>query len=371
MPNFSPDDAAFMRRALALAARGQGRVEPNPMVGCVVVRGGQIVGEGFHRRFGGAHAEVEALRRAGERARGATAYVTLEPCCHFGKTPPCTRALLDAGVARVVAALQDPNPLVHGRGLAELRRGGAAVQLGLLQDDAAELNAPFLKLQRSGRPWVIAKWAQSLDGKIATRTGHSRWISDAAARAHAHRVRGRVDAILVGVGTVLRDDPLLTCRAARPRRVATRVVLDPLLRTPLSARLVRTVHRAPTWIICGTTASRRKRQALLAAGCALHTAPVSSGRVRLAAVLDLLGRSAMTNVLVEGGGRVLGAFADQRLVDEVQVYLAPRLIGGAAAIGPLHGRGAARVPDALALRDAACRALGGGWFISARLAPRN
>ena len=210
-------DCWHMRRALDLAARGQGAVEPNPMVGCVIAQGAEIIGEGWHRQFGADHAEVEALRMAGDRAAGATLYVTLEPCCHHGKTPPCTRAVLAAGVRRVVVAAGDPFPQVQGGGIAELRAAGLDVELGLLETDSRRLNAPYLKLVESGRPWIIAKWAMTLDGKIAARGGQSRWISNPQSREVVHKLRGRVDAVLVGRGTAVRDDPLLTARPPGPR----------------------------------------------------------------------------------------------------------------------------------------------------------
>jgi diaminohydroxyphosphoribosylaminopyrimidine deaminase/5-amino-6-(5-phosphoribosylamino)uracil reductase len=356
-----------MRRALQLAARGQGRVEPNPMVGCVITTRGKIIGEGYHRRFGGPHAEVEALRRCRGSPRGATIFATLEPCCHCGKTPPCTDALIEARIGRVVAAVRDPSPLVNGRGLRKLRAAGITVATGLLADQAAELNAPYIKLMRQKRPWVILKWAQSLDGKIATQTGDSKWISDEPARAHAHRLRGRVDAILVGVQTVLTDDPKLTARVGRVRRVATRVVLDTDLRTPTTARLVRSAGRVPTWILCGARAPRARARALEAAGCVIRRVPRDGKRLSLPAVLDLLGSHQMTNVLVEGGGRLLGQFVDERLADEFQVYIAPLLIGGRTAVSALDGTGAARVAGALRLpQPAAIRRLGAGWFVHAR-----
>lgn len=355
-----------MRRALALARRGQGRVEPNPMVGCVVVRGGRIIGEGWHRLFGGPHAEVEALRRCGGDTRGATVYVTLEPCCYHGKTPPCTDALLAAGVRRVVAAVTDPNPRVAGRGLRRLASAGVDVRLGVLETEARALNEPFFKLIRTRRPWVILKWGQSLDGCIATRSGDSKWITDAAMRSHAHRVRGRLDAIVVGVGTVLTDDPLLTCRVGRVRRVATRVVLDSQLRTPPTARLVRTARLAPTWVFCARSASRSRRGRLEKAGCRVTPLPRSRRGLSLSALLDELGAASMTNVLVEGGGRLLGEFVDQRLADEFHVYVAPRLIGGVGACGALNARGPRRVSESLGLRFIdRPHSIGGGWFFRA------
>ena len=367
------DDAAFMRRALQLASRGRGRVEPNPMVGCVIVRGGRIIGEGHHRRFGGPHAEIEALRRCGGRAEGTTVYVTLEPCCYHGKTPPCTEALIAAGVRRVVAAMRDPNPRVAGRGLRLLRRAGIEATVGECAEAAAELNAPFVKLMRERRPWVILKWAQSVDGKIATRTGDSKWITDEVMRGHAHRVRGRMDAIIVGSQTARTDDPMLTCRAGRAPRVATRVVVDTKLRTPVTAQLVRTAREVPTLLFCGDRAPEARLCRLEAAGCAVERVS-ESGRSGLALteVLDRLGERQMTNVLVEGGGALLGDFFDQGLADEVHVYIAPRLIGGRQAIGALHGRGVARVQEgALLPPDGKLKTLGTGWLLQNRLSRKR
>lgn len=360
-----------MRRALQLALRGRGRVEPNPMVGCVLVRRGRVIGEGCHRRFGGPHAEVEALRRVTGDPRGATAYVTLEPCNHFGKTPPCTDALIAARIGRVVAAVRDPNPRIRGRGLATLRAAGIAVTEGVLAAEARALLAAYLKRMSTGRPWVTLKWGQSLDGKLATRTGDARWITDGTQRDHAHRERGRCDAIVVGVGTVLADDPLLTCRVGRPSRVATRVVLDTHLRIPRRAALVRTAAHIPTWLFCGAAAAESRRAAALErAGCrivAVKTGPRGDRGLDLTAVLDELGAARMTNVLVEGGGRVLGAFQDAGLADELHVYIGPLLIGGRDAVGALHGVGPPTLKQALRVSAAALRRLGSGWLLRARL----
>ena len=342
------------------------------MVGCVVVQRGRIIGEGYHRRYGGGHAEVEALARCAVSPRGATVYVTLEPCCHQGKTPPCTAALIAAGVARVVAPVADPNPQVAGGGFRKLRQAGVRVDVGLLAEQAAAVNAPFFKLVREHRPWVVLKWAQSLDGKIATRTGDAKWISDEVCRAHAHRTRGRLDALLVGVGTVLSDDPLLTCRVGRPRRIAVRVVLDTRLRMPQRAQLVRTARQTPTWIFCSTDAPLQRARALERSGCVLHRVATTSAGVSLPAVLDTLGRHGMTNVLVEGGGRLLGQFFDQRLADEVHIYVAPLLIGGSGAPGPLHARGVDTVAAALRLPPGLRpQRLGDGYFLAAPLTLRN
>jgi diaminohydroxyphosphoribosylaminopyrimidine deaminase / 5-amino-6-(5-phosphoribosylamino)uracil reductase len=343
---FSAADERYMRQALALAMRGQGAVEPNPMVGCVLVRGGRVVGDGWHRKFAGPHAEVEALRAAAGRARGATAYVTLEPCCHFGKTPPCTDALIAAGVSRVVAAMRDPFPKVRGRGQRLLRAAGIDVRMGLCEAEAMRLNGPYLKRQKTGRPWVILKWAQSLDGKIATRTGDSKWISGEASRTVAHEIRGYVDAVIVGVGTVLADDPLLTCRHGRPRRAATRVVLDPHLRTPAGARLVKTARQAPTLIVTDRRLMESAAlQRLVRGGAEVIGLPAARGRFELGTLLDELGAWGMTNVMVEGGGKTLGAFWDAGLADEAVVFVAPRLIGGAEARSALSGVGPARMRE--------------------------
>lgn len=332
-----------MLRAISLAQRGRGRVEPNPLVGCLLVRAGEVVGCGCHCRFGGPHAEIHALRRAGSKARGSTAYVTLEPCCHLGKTPPCDRALVAAGVVEVVAAMRDPHPYVSGRGLARLRRAGVRVRVGLAGEQARQLNAPYLKLLGEHRPWVILKWAQSIDGKIAAADGSSRWITGSAARREGHRLRGRVDAVVVGIGTVLADDPMLTCRPpVRPRRIAARVVLDLRLRLPITSQLVRTAGQVPVIVATARTAlgqRRRHAEQLTKAGCEIWALRAHKGRVDLEDLLEAMGGRQMTNVLVEGGGRVLGAFWDEHLADEAYVFVAPRLIGGQAAPGPLAGLG--------------------------------
>lgn len=338
------------------------------MVGCVIGRGDDVLGEGFHRRFGGPHAEIEALRACRKNPRGATAYVTLEPCCIQGKTPPCTAALLEAGIARVVAGTTDPNPAVAGRGLQQLRAAGVAVTTDVCAAQARDLIAPFRTFILERRPWVILKWAQSIDGKIATRSGDSKWISDEDARRHAHRTRARLDAIIVGVETVLKDDPLLTARDVPLRRTALRVVLDSRLRTPTSSQLVRTAREIPTLVVCTRAAPAARRKQLENRGVRVAGVRKSvSGGVDLQAVLERLHAAQCTNVMVEGGGRVLGAFLDAQLADEYHVYIAPRLIGGEAAPGPLHARGPARVADALRLAPTpSMRRLGDGWLLSAR-----
>ncbi len=341
-------DLWHMRRALELAAKGQGWVEPNPMVGCVIARGAEIIGEGWHGRFGGPHAEVEALHMAGSRAAGATMYVTLEPCSHFGKTPPCTRAVLAAGVKRVVVAMKDPFPQVAGGGLAELQAAGVETECGLLEFEARQLNAPYLKLLETGRPWIIAKWAMSLDGKIANAGGESRWISNKKSREIVHKLRGRMDAIIVGRETALRDDPMLTARPPGPR-TALRIVLDTGAVLPPGSRLVRTAAEAPVLVAVGREAAESNRSRLQDAGCEVFECAGETHVDRLQSLFDELGRRRMTNVLVEGGGRVLGSLFDARQIDEVHVFIAPKLIGGTKAASPFAGKGVERMAEALCL----------------------
>jgi diaminohydroxyphosphoribosylaminopyrimidine deaminase/5-amino-6-(5-phosphoribosylamino)uracil reductase len=355
-------DRWHMARALELAQRGRGAVEPNPLVGCIVARGAETIGEGWHRRYGGPHAEIEALAVAGSRAAGATLYVTLEPCCHFGKTPPCTDALIAAQIARVVVALRDPFPAVDGGGIARLASAGIAVEMGVMEDEARCSNAPYLKLLSAGRPWILAKWAMSLDGKLATRTLDSRWISGTRSRQVAHQLRGRVDAVIVGRGTALADDPLLTARPPGAR-IATRIVLDSRALLASSSRLVETVAEAPVLVACGSQAPLEHLARLEALGCQVLVCPDANGRVSLNDLLGELGRRRMTNVLVEGGGQVLGGFFDAGLVDEVHAFIAPRLIGGSQAPGPVGGHGIEQLSAALHLTQLQIETLDGDLYV--------
>jgi diaminohydroxyphosphoribosylaminopyrimidine deaminase/5-amino-6-(5-phosphoribosylamino)uracil reductase len=360
-----------MQRAITLARRGRGRVEPNPLVGCVLAKGNRLIAEGYHRRFGGPHAEIDALAKAGRAARGATAYITLEPCSHFGKTAPCTDALIEAGLRRVVVAMKDPFPEVAGRGIRRLRRAGLRMDVGLGRDQAAELNAPYLTLIEKKRPYVILKWAQSIDGKIATRTGDSRWISGPESRRLVHRLRARVDAVLVGIRTVLADDPQLTAREVPLRRRATRVVLDTHLRIPPRSRLVATAGEVPVLVITSAQAIRARatRAAQLRKrGVELQPCRIRRGRLDLADALHRLGQRRMTNVLVEGGGQVLGDLLDQGLADEAYVFVAPTLIGGADAVSACPGLGVARVLEARPAQRLRTARLGPDLLLHFRLA---
>ncbi len=363
--NDSSTDEQFMQRALQLAQRGEGRVEPNPMVGAVLAQQGRIVGEGFHGAFGGPHAEVEALRNAGANAKAATMYVTLEPCCHSGKTPPCTQAILQAEISRVVVAVTDPFAEVAGTGIAQLRQAGIGVEVGLCEEPARALIAPYLKLIQTGRPWVIAKWAMTLDGKIATVSGESRWISNSASRQVAHRLRGRVDAILVGRGTAEADDPLLTARPPGTR-TATRVVLDSDAVLAATSHLVRTAHEVPVLVASRPEAPAENVRRLTDAGVEVFPCAGSSGSQRVSALLDEMGRRKMTNVLVEGGSRLLGSLLEAHQIDEVHAFIGAKLLGGEAAPSPVGGGGIAQIASAIPFADVKVQALDSDVYLCAR-----
>jgi diaminohydroxyphosphoribosylaminopyrimidine deaminase / 5-amino-6-(5-phosphoribosylamino)uracil reductase len=355
-----------MRHALALAEKGRGFVEPNPMVGAVVLDpAGQLVGEGWHQKFGGPHAEVFALAEAGERARGGTLVVTLEPCCHHGKTPPCTDAVLKAGIARVVVAMADPFPKVAGGGLAILRAAGLEVHVGLCEADAVALSAPYLKLLRTGRPWVHAKWAMTLDGKLATRASDSMWISGEESRRRVHELRGRVDAIIVGRRTVAADDPLLTARPPGAR-VAARVVVSASGQLPERCRLRATARDAPVIVF---TAHPHKLTGWAADGA--EVVALSDTAMSLDAVLANLGHRRFTNVLIEGGAGLLGSVLDASAADEFHVFVAPRIAGGVGAPSPVGGTGVARMADALALDRVTFEPSGADVYVHGFAPPRG
>ena len=362
-------DEQFMERALCLAQRGQGHASPNPIVGAVVVRDGRIVGEGYHTRYGSAHAEAEALTAAGAAAQGATIYVSLEPCNHYGQTPPCTEAIIQAGIAEVVYAVADPNPHVVGGGHKRLIEAGVSVRAGVCEAAARRQNRFFFHYASQGRPYVIAKFAAALDGKIATRSGHSQWITGPAARERGHELRHLADAILVGAGAVLADDPQLTTRLPRPDvRHPLRIVLDSRGRIPLTARIFQPDLPGQT-VVATTAAMPAARQAALAEQGAtpvcLPAAP--DGRVALAPLLDWLGGRRLTTLMVEGGGQTLGAFFDAGLVNEVWAFIAPLIIGGQAAPGPVGGCGVERLPAAARLQDVVTEQVGPDILIRGRI----
>jgi len=362
-------DESFMRLALALAERGRGHVSPNPMVGCVIVRDGAVVGEGWHARAGEAHAEVNALADAGEAARGATCYVTLEPCDHHGRTPPCTDALLAAGVARVVVAATDPNPLVNGRGVERLRAAGVTVDVGVLRREAEEQNEVYRVNRLLGRPFVLYKTAMSLDGKIAVRTGRSRWITGPAARSRVHHWRDEYDGVAVGVNTVLLDDPALTTRLPGGR-TPTKVVFDSVARTPTTSKLFEPApDGTPARVILVTTtaAPAARTEALAAAGAELVALEPVGGRPSVPEALAALLELGVTSVMLEGGGALAWEFFVAGAVDRVAWFVAPKLLGGSAA-GPLAGLGVPSVDDAFMLEDVATESIGPDLLITGRVA---
>lgn len=350
-------EAEYMRLALQLAEIAKGQTSPNPMVGAVIVNRGEVVGFGAHLKAGEAHAEVHALSMAKGKAKGATLYVTLEPCSHHGRTPPCTEAIIEAGIKRVVIGVSDPNPQVKGRGIERLRQAGIQVDVGLLQEEARCLNQFFNHYIVHKRPFVTLKMATTLDGKIATRTGESQWITGEKARADGHRLRDEHDAILVGVNTVLKDNPRLTARIdGVPGRHPLRVILDSQLRTPLDAHVADT-SEASTWIFTTTEAPLERREALEAKG--IKVIPVSPGpRVDVEKTLTYLGQEGIASLLVEGGGKVNASFLEKRLVNRVVAYLAPKLIGGHQAPGAFDGEGIDRLSQSLQLSNMSVESLG-------------
>ncbi len=353
-------DESFMRRALELAAKGGVRTAPNPLVGAVLVRDGRVVGEGYHRSYGGPHAEAEAIRAAGRRARGATLYVNLEPCSpHPKKTPPCCDLVARSGVSRVVAAMRDPNPLVNGRGLARLRGAGVRVSVGVLAEEARELNAPFVKFHTRGLPYVVSKWAMTIDGKIAARSGDSRWVSCAESRAWLHRFRDTFHAIVVGSGTVLRDDPMLRGRRGLP----TRIVLDSGARTPLEAKVVRTAREQATILAVAASAPAEKIRRLERMGVEILRLEVLDLRV----VFEALAREGIHRILVEGGGEIHASVLEDGLADEVCVFVAPKVVGGRDAKTPVEGLGLERMAEALRVERLSVERIGGDLLLRGRL----
>lgn len=366
-PTQFDSDADAMRYAVEVARRGIGRVEPNPAVGAVLIdEQRRLLAVGWHEQFGEAHAEVNAFRdferrhpdaaARAELLRDATLLVTLEPCCHHGKTPPCSEAVIASGVRRVIVGLRDPSPHVDGGGLRQLEAAGLDVASGLLEDEVRLLNSPFLMLVQNGRPWVHAKWAMTLDGRIATRTGSSKWISGEASRAIVHELRGRMDAIIVGSGTARADDPQLTARPPGPR-TPTRIVVDSKAELSLDSQLVRTANEIPVLVATLDSACDETITALKAAGVEVLRLPAApdtpdvasessaATRVDLHELLRELGRRSMTNVLVEGGGGLLGSLFDRQLVDEAHVFIAPKFCGGVAAVSPVGGLGVTTIPQ--------------------------
>jgi len=373
---FSPMtvDEKFMRLALRLAMKGMGKTSPNPMVGAVVVKGKTIVGRGYHHRAGEPHAEILALRQAGERARGATLYLNLEPCDHCGKTPPCTRAILQAKIKRLVAGMKDPNPLVSGRGIERLRRAGVQVRVGVLEEESRELNRTFCKFITTREPFVTLKAAATLDGKVATRSGDSRWISSEASRNYVHGLRQAMDAVMVGIGTVLKDDPLLTVRLAGGKRPGQplRVVVDSRLRIPLNSQVVRTALHFPTLVAATREASPSKMKKLARAKLEiLIIESDAQGRVSLRALMRELGRRGVVSVLLEGGSTLNASALREGIVDRLLLFFAPKIIGGQRTPGVIGGEGVSRVKDAELVKILRVRRIGPDLLIEAAVPGRE
>ena len=366
--SFSAEDHRYMARGFALAEQGRYTTRPNPRVGCVIVHGTDIVGEGFHAIAGGPHAEVVALAQAGARARGATAYVTLEPCCHFGRTGPCTHALRSAGIARVVAAMEDSNPNVAGQGVAELRAAGISVEVGLMQLQAQQLNRGFIKRMRQQRPWVRCKLAMSLDGRTATANGESQWITGAAARRDVQRLRAEAGAILTGVGTVLADDPLLTVRTWPEGLKATpspplRVVLDSQLRLPPTARMLQQEGEVLVFTLVEDVPQRAHYDP---SKLSIMTTGSRAGKVDLEEVLECLAHRHINDVLVEAGPTLGGALVSAGLVDELIIYMAPTLLGDQGR-GLLHLPGLTQLQQRIPMTISDLRRVGNDWCFTAVL----
>ena len=352
-------DTKYMALAIRLAARGRGFTSPNPMVGAVVVAKDRIVGQGHHPQLGGPHAEVVALRKAGRRARGATLYLSLEPCNHTNKrTPPCVPLIIASRVRRVVVAMQDPNPRVNGRGIAALRRAGLDVRVGCLREVAERLNEAYCHWMRTSRPLVILKTGMTLDGKIATAGGESRWITGEAARRHAHRLRAEVGAVMVGIGTVLRDDPRLTARLPGRVRQPLRVIVDSRARIPLTANVLSPALRGGTVIATTDRAPRQRVKRLRELGTNVLVLPVREGQVSLSALLSQLGQLKVTSVLIEGGSALNASALRHGVVNRVRLYIAPRLLGGQDAKGVLGGRAPTRLAEAVSLTELEVRHIG-------------
>ncbi|MFQ5828233.1 MAG: bifunctional diaminohydroxyphosphoribosylaminopyrimidine deaminase/5-amino-6-(5-phosphoribosylamino)uracil reductase RibD [Candidatus Methylomirabilia bacterium] len=365
------DDQAYMEQALELASRAQGLTSPNPLVGAVVVRDGAVVGEGYHKQAGAAHAEIEALRAGGRRAHGGTLYVTLEPCVHKGRTGPCVSAVLDAGIRRVVVAVADPNPNVNGRGISALSNAGVAVTVGCLETEARELNRAFFTYMREHRPLVTMKAALTLDGKIAAWDRTARWITGSAARQEGHRLRSQSDAILVGIGTVLQDDPLLTVRLPDPwPREPFRVVVDSQARTPPVARVLTLGNPKRTLIAVVEHAPRHRVRALEVTGVVVLRLPARDGRVDLAALLAELAKREVVALLLEGGAELNAAFLEAGLVDRVAVFLAPLLVGGAGAPSLVGGHGRT-LKEAFRLHGLTVRRVGEDLMIEGEIDKAN
>lgn len=362
------NDRQYMQQALDLAVRGAGFVSPNPMVGAVVVNNGRVIGQGYHQVVGGPHAEVHALDSAGSSARGATLYVTLEPCNHFGRTPPCTQKIMAAGIRRVVVAMADPDPTVKGGGNDYLTSQGIEVECGVCEQDAWRLNESFIKFKTTGRPFVILKMAATLDGRIATRTGDARWVTGEAARSRVHEMRHAMDAIMVGIGTVATDDPRLTTRLKNGRgRDPIRIILDTHLNLRPTARVLASASGAATLVVCAPDADRQKKQRLIEKGAEILEIPLRDAYIDLSLLMEHLGTLSVTSVLIEGGGRVAASALNSGIVDKTALFYAPKLLVSDQGVPMCRGPGPEKMADALALKNVAVSRIGADILVEGYL----
>ncbi len=360
------NDREYMEAALQLAKKGCGWTSPNPMVGAVIVKNGRIIGQGWHEKYGQPHAERNALSSCTESPRGATMYVTLEPCCHFGRQPPCVNAILDAGIKRVAVGSGDPNPLVSGKGLQLLREHGIEVTEHVLQEDCDRLNQVFFHYIQTKRPYIIMKYAMTMDGKIAACTGDSKWVTGGTARDHVQQMRHRCTAIMAGVGTILADDPLLTCRIP-DRKSPVRIICDTHLRTPRTAQVVTTARQTPT-IIATCCEEKSRRHSYESYGCRILIIDQRNGHVNLQRLVEQLGQEQIDSILLEGGGTLNWSALENQLVQKVQAYIAPKLIGGQTAKTPVEGRGFPALSDAVCLKNNTIIRLGEDFLIESEVA---
>lgn len=343
-------DLNYMRMALSLAKRAEGFTSPNPLVGAVIVKNGRIVGRGYHERLGLAHAEVNAIRQAGSLAKGATLYVTLEPCDHFGRTPPCTQAIIKSGIKRVVMAMKDPNPMNDGRGIKRLKGSRVKTSLGVLGNEARAMNRPYIKFITKAIPYVTVKAAQSLDGKIATRRGDSRWISADDSRRLVHELRGKVDAVMVGVNTVIKDNPLLLSKTAKYKQ-PVRIIVDSNLATPPGSRLFSQLDKSPVILAVTDSTPLGRRRVYERKGARVLVTKSKEDRVNLRYLLKELAKMGIAHILAEGGGELIAGLIKERLADSVIFFIAPKIIGGRDAVTSVEGTGVAMVQDAMILKD--------------------
>lgn len=351
MVDYNSDiDERFMTLTLELAGKGRGKVEPNPMVGAVLVKNGEIIGKGYHHVFGGAHAEINAINEAGDKCKGAILYVSMEPCAHFGKTAPCVDAIINAGIARVVIAVTDPNPITSGKGIKKLKEAGIEVKTGIMELQAEKLNAPFFKLMQKGLPYVIVKWAMSLDGKISTYTGDSKWITSEESRNYVHSIRGQMDGVMVGINTVMRDDPLLTCRYKEGKN-PKRIVVDSRSSLPLNSHLLKTICDSDVIVAVNKSAPEERIKRLEQFGCKIVCTNNLDGHVDLKELFKKLAQMNMTNILVEGGSRIITSVFEHKLADKLMVFIAPIIIGGEMAISPVLGNGIKKVSEAAEISE--------------------